>query len=591
MSNRALLVIALVALGACVWFYFDKDKPGTAAAQERARNLLDLRADQVDRFELTNPSGTYVFVRTAAGDWEMEAPLVYPANASNVGTMLSDLEFAQRHGVVRRGGEPDFEELLPKFGLAEPRIRARMVRGKNVSVLAIGSQTARSGIFYGLVEDRRGREIVLVDRVLENQLQEGMDYWRSPDLLAFKPSEVTAVIARENGREAEMRKVDGVWRVVRPLDLAADPARAMRYLNDLRNLRAEAFVAEAGADLSAFGFSPPSGTIEVVAPDGGQTLILGGAVPGEAGQRYARPPGRDNVVAVSADAARGLFDLLSQVRPRNVWDWPPGIMPVALEVARGNENFRLVRGDGVPGLWRLEVEGWSGDVEGPRVESLLMMLRALEALEFLESKDNPNPAYGLARPGMTLTLDFTGNPDLPTPQTVRFGAARQGEVYAESSLQPFIVTVSQGVVDSLPRNPWEVLGTTVKVGPAEEITRVVWQGGGPAMTVEKDAEGKWVATGPKEPFDEMFFIQQTEMLSQLQAVEWLGRPGPRDFARPQLTLIVGVGDGEKRLQFGNRRGDGTVPVRVEGEPFVFTIPAETFQAIALRPVTQAPPKP
>ncbi|MFQ3671210.1 MAG: DUF4340 domain-containing protein [Verrucomicrobiia bacterium] len=588
MSNRALFIIALVAVAACALVYFEKDRPGTVAARERERSLLEMKADQIDRLELTNPSGAFTFVRTADGGWEMESPVAYPADLSSVGNLLSDLEFAQRQGLIRREGDPDFDTLLPQFGLVEPRIRARLFQGKSVRTLSVGSATARPGLFYALVEQGRTREIVLIDSMLEGQFLEGPDYWRSRDLIDFSPPTVTGVIARREGREEEMKKKEESWQVVRPLDLTADPIRVTRYLGDIRNLRAQSFAAEAGGDVSTYGFSPPSGSLELVFPDGSRTITFGGKVPDDPSLTYAQPAGRGNVVTVSTDAVRGLLDLLGKVRPRNVFEWPIHLTPSSFEVSVGDQTFRLVRQEGPATSWEVTQGEWASPADPSKVESFINNLRAMEALDFLDTKENPNPAYGLARPALVLTIRLPAASNLPEEQTLRFGATRQGETFLESSQVPFIVTVAQNFLESFPKRPWDLLGDEVRVADSAAIQRVVWQGGGPTLTVEKNDEGTWSASGMKEPLDEMYLVQQTEMLGNLVIGEWLGPPASRDFARPQLTLTVVAGEVEKKIFFGNRRPDGTVPVRIEGEPFAFTLPEDTFKALALRPVTQAP---
>ncbi|GAB4244179.1 MAG: hypothetical protein OHK005_08940 [Candidatus Methylacidiphilales bacterium] len=587
MSNRALAVIALVALAICAFIYFEKDRPGTATRQERERYLLNLKADEVDRVELTNPSGTYIFARTTDGGWTMESPVAYPADDSNVGTLLSDLEFAQRQGVIRREGDEDFPQLLPRFGLSEPRILIRISRAKKVQSVAIGSETARKGNFYALVDEGTPKEIVVVDSMLEGQLNQGPDFWRSRALIEFSPAEVQSVIAREGGRESEMKRTENTWQVVRPLDLTADTARATRYLNEIRQLRAERFVAEAGADLSPFGFSPPSGSLEISTPQGNQTILFGGPVPEDRSLIYAQPAGHGNVVAVSAQAT-GFLNLLSKVRPRNVLTWPLDQTPLSLEITVGKESFLLSRTEGPAGFWSVAQGDWQAKADPTLMNNFLSSLRGLEALEFLESKDNPNTTYGLSNPTATLVIKFPESAKLPENQTLRFGATRQGETYLESSEIPFIITVTQSFIDTLPKHPWNLLSKEIEVFPSGDITKVRWEGGGPEMTVKKDGEGKWSASGPKEPFDEVFFVQQTEMLGALQATEWIGPAGSKEFARPRLTLTVTAGDREKKLLFGARRPDGSVPVRVEGEPFAFTIAEDTFKALCLRPVTQPP---
>jgi hypothetical protein len=591
MSNRGLIVLLVITLGLGGFFVFQKEMPGTIERKKQEKRLFDFSVEDVERIELTNAGGTYVFVKDGEGKWEIESPIRYPADGTTIGSLLADLEFGERRPALPSEGTFDAAELKGRFGLVDPRASVRLTTAKRAYSLDVGRETPRPGYYYGLARDGRSEELVILEGTLERQLVPELSAWRNRTVFGFSPGEITTLLVRQNGKETEVTQVGEEWRILRPLDSLAETARVKRYVSMAMGLQAVEFVGESGLNLEKMGLATPRALIEFKGASGGESLKIGGDVPGQTGLVYAQLSTRPTVVTVLKESVAELEDLLGKVRPRSLVPWSEAKFPDEIRISRGGQSYGLRPDKKAESGWLITFGEESRPVRREAIEEMVAALRALEAQEFLGMKDNRNPSYGFEKPSATVEIIYGEGMGVPPKLNLVFGGTRQGETYLESSEMPFVVTVAQGFLDGLPKQPWDWFDRTVGLPAPDKITSIGWKAGRKEWKVVKDDAGTWSLTPEGDVLDLPYFDQQRNLIGELQTFQWLGPVNAKDFAKPSLILAVGTAEGGATVIFGSPRADGSVPARIEGDAFAFAVDGQVFQAIALRPVADGSVKP
>jgi hypothetical protein len=113
-----------------------------------------------------------------------------------------------------------------------------------------------------------------------------------PTLSALSPAAITAVRIEARDQEAlEVRREEGHWRLLTPLQLPANPFR-MSALTDLAQIRSEGRFSVAGHDLQEFGLADPSAKLYL----DGKEFAFGNTEPLH-GRRYVLVDGMIHLIS------------------------------------------------------------------------------------------------------------------------------------------------------------------------------------------------------------------------------------------------------------------------------------------------------
>jgi hypothetical protein len=348
-----------------------------------------------------------------------------------------------------------------------------------------------------------------------------------------------ASIALDNGEGSfRLQRQGGDWRLVEPLEAAADKEAVEGVLSALEYARIERRI-DAADDLKSYGLATPRATLtlEFDSDKAPQSLRIGEHAPiGE--NCFALLPDDGGVALVSA----ALEDLANKdllvLRDKSL-----------IEVDAWNvRSLRIERGVETVVLTKAE-EGWKlqspveAPADGPTVTDLLNELDRLRASSFLSEEPTADDLarYGLDRPSARMTVQEEG---WETGKTVWFGAtvdgARASRVDAEGPVVAVTETFWPKVTtalfdlrrkDVLALNRYRLRGVTV--------TR---QSGEPLILRQSEGDA-WAASGL---VDGTVANSSVELLlahfSDLKATAFMDRPseGQREALsrRPALDLSL-----------------------------------------------------
>jgi hypothetical protein len=565
MSTRGLLVAAgllLLMLGALS--FLQKRTPGTERGEKESKRLTLLPVRDADRIELTTAKGAFVFQKPKDGEWQISKPVETGADGATVGQLLSEVQFVERMQTLSK--EAATEANLQTFGLGQPSRTLKVSTPEGELALEIGRETPIPGGIYARVKQPRAGEQVLV---LQNQMAEAMDKdlnaWREKRVFPLVVPEVTELWMRQGAVEVEIQKTpEGAWVIRKPVEAPADPATVSSVLGEISALRAAEFVADSEGDLALYGLTAPAQSFEVKTQVTNRILQIGQVNPKDTNQVFARMADRPFVFTLPKSALDPLSKLPERVRDRRLATFGAPSLISQIEFSGRGGEYRLEKqGDGWVASW-----GGSNRVADPaRVNRWLDAVLNSRANRFLATED---PAkLGFAKPRVTATLSWpvpsTNGATMKT-ETLSFGEETKDEVYVQNSAITGTMATTVALIRETPENATGWLERRLWPRDFGPIRGLVWSSGGQRREYRAGEDGRWRAAGGQADVPEA--AGYATRILDLEVIRWTGAPGKKEFAKPEMELVV-EGEGGKRTQItlGRPLADGTAPIRREGGEF------------------------
>ena len=271
MKPRTLLILLVLSLGFFAFIYFfEREMPTTAEKEVQSKQVLPLKADDVDALELSWGEKGEKLVRfekvaapapakkadgggaatPPAPEWKLVAPLAARADAGMVSNLV------RRLAELRK--DRTFEEFDAKeTGISSPRAKANLrAKGQQYS-LAFGVDLPLGGAL--IVGDGKYAYEVTGAGDLLTELQKNPGDWRDKTLFHGERSAAEKITLEDAGRKIVLvRHGEGEnFDLETPVKDAADRDLVSGLLSDLTGLQAATFL-EPGAS-----FTPSGRAVEV----------------------------------------------------------------------------------------------------------------------------------------------------------------------------------------------------------------------------------------------------------------------------------------------------------------------------------------
>jgi len=565
MSTRGLLIAAgllLMMLGALS--FLQKQTPGTERGERESKRMTMLPVREADRFELKTAKGTFSFRKPKDGEWQLLKPVETGADATTVGQLLSEVQFVEK--LQTFPGEARTEANLQTFGLGQPTRSLTLATPEGELSVEIGRETPIAGGGSAKVRQPRSGEQLFV---VQNQLAEAMDKdlnaWREKRVFPLVVPEVKEFWMRQGATEVEIQKTEeGAWMVRKPVEAPADPVAVQGVLGEISALRAADFVADSEGDLALYGLTAPAQFFEVKSKATNRILQIGQPNPKDTNQVFARMADRPFVFTLSKASLDPLGKLPERVRDRRLATFGSSGPITKIEFGGRSGEYRLEKqGEGWVASW-----GGSNRVADPaRVNRWLDALLNSRANRFLATED---PAkLGFAKPRLTAALSWTvpsTNGTAVKTETLSFGEETKEEVYVQNSAITGAMATTVALIRETPENGMGWLERFLLPKDFGPIRGLIWSGGGQRREYRAGDDGRWRAAGAEADVPEA--AGYATRVQDLQVTRWTGAPVKKDFAKPELELVV-EGEGGKRtaISLGRTLADGSAPIRREGGEF------------------------
>ena len=264
-----------------------------------------------------------------------------------------------------------------------------------------------------------------------------------PSLDLDKEAITSLEVIRPGQEPVVLSKSDGAWRVLKPLDAAADQTNVESALNRLADLRIKRVVATRPENYARLQVDETSAVRVIVkAGDDALTELMIGKYGN--GMTMVRVGDRDEVFGASGSLRYAFDRELKGWRDRKIVDVAAdGVQSIRFESPNG--TFQFQRGEQgwtiVEGLKALD------EFDPKQLDALVTTAARLIASDFAADEISPARA-GLTEPGATVTLTVAEDPN-PIVLDLGDSTAESGEVYLRRQGNETLYLVSTYLADRL----------------------------------------------------------------------------------------------------------------------------------------------
>ena len=377
-------------------------------------------------------------------------------------------------------------------------------------------------------------------------------------LFTFDADDVTELqIRAEDGAVTDLRQDEGVWRVVAPVETAADDVAATSVAASLATLDIDRVLEEDAVDLEPFGLDAPALDVSFAAGGDSQRLLIGDETPTGA-NRYAKLGASDRVFLIAGHHGTTFNKTTFDLRDKTVLDFDRDTLD-RLEVSSGEQTIEFTR-DGDD--WRLAMPlGAAADFA--TVEGLIGSLGSGRMLAVESENADALEEYGLEAPAHTVSM-HAGS----ATATLQIGVETpDGTYFARDAARPLVFTVDASLVTSLERDVSEYRRKALFAFRPFNARRLEIERGDEVVVFEKraadeddeEAEDIWELVAPETgsvPHAEMEDL--LSKLSGLRAESFVASREEAGVGPEQVAATV-------RAQFGDDDTEEQVVVWRSGE--------------------------
>ena len=423
---RSTLVLLVVALGLGAYIYFVESERPPAGTPDPLEPVFEIASDDIDSLSVTSSNGDRTVIEKDGDRWQLVEPFRANVDVTKVVSLSSSLANLEMQRVV---AEPDDVPDLEPFGLAAPRIEVGFTTtGGGDARLQIGGRTPTGNDLYAAVAD--SSRVFLISGFLDTTFDQTTFDLRDKSILDITRDQVDSLEIAGQDLAVRLRKTDGEWSLVAPIEARADPGVTDGLVGRLSTGQMTAIEQEAVEPdgLEPYGLDTPRLTVTVGLGSSAATLLLGDTTP--TGTVYARDAARGLVFTVDESLAAELEQDAGEYRRKNLFAFRPfnatGLeiehdgagWTFALEAASGEEEIDT---------WRRTAPN-AADVDRSAMDDLLAKLSNLRAESFEPSRNGT----GLDAPAAAITVTFNDEADQERVVVGRTG----DDVFAVSGDEP-----------------------------------------------------------------------------------------------------------------------------------------------------------
>jgi hypothetical protein len=233
------------------------------------------------------------------------------------------------------------------------------------------------------------------------------------------------------GQTTLLRKDDGGWKMIEPVQGEADPPEAISLAQAITNIESVRPVVDNPSDLKQFGLAEPPIAVEFKAEGGvSGSFKLGTKNPTQS-EIYAMKGGDNKVVLVSSFQESSFSKEPFALRDRKILKFDREKAD-AVTLAKGANAIELTRAESE---WKV-AKPIPGRSDYSAVEGFLTRLSSANMSTLVEENAKDLAKYGLDKPSMTVTVG-SGS----AKATLLVGKTENDQTYAKDAARPMVFTV------------------------------------------------------------------------------------------------------------------------------------------------------
>ena len=418
-------------------------------------------------------------------------------------------------------------------------------------------------------------------------------------LLTLDKDSITGMTLVYPDREIELTKGDKGWRLVRPVEAAADDAAVKSMLAMVVDAEVQRTLDDTAPDLTAFGLDKPNVVLRLTAKDGSPPPISVGKNTSIGGKTYVRKGDEPKVYLTTTVVQTGLNKQVKDLRDKQLLVFQDADVTRVTIQRAGRDTTTLVRGD---------AENWTvadgQPADSTEVRSYLASLRAARAVDFPDDAPKELTSYGLDKPRLSITV--TGKDT--AEQTLSLGGERtennSKQVFGLRQGAPTVYALGDWSYRSLDKGANQFRDKTVLKLEPTKVGRVdVTRREGGAVALVRKPEGGWrFESGAEGKANEGPVTRLLEDIEELKGAEIAAEPGA-DLARfglatPDVRVTLADAQGKDMGTVIAAKHDGKYYVARAGGGPVLEVRDYMFARLDRKPqdfvepttTTSAPPR-
>lgn len=294
MSPRKLLFLtAVVLLLFAFILLFERKMPTTAEREQKGDLVWELPEDRIESIRLQNAGATVELKKGNDNRWRLVKPEAYPADASLVSDLVSQLARMKRTGGESAEARPE------DYGLKTPSAAATVFLKNGGNSQKKLSRTIEFGLDIPGTDTTAARPagsdlVVFVPSSVANLVKKKADEFKSKEVFGGSALDVSRLEVERGRGRLSLAKKNGIWWLEQPLADLADGDFAQRAIGELTGLKVLEFLPPTERqNLAVLGLAPPLYRVGLADAKGVTTTVDLGATRSDGNSIYAR---RENQV-------------------------------------------------------------------------------------------------------------------------------------------------------------------------------------------------------------------------------------------------------------------------------------------------------
>ncbi len=383
-------------------------------------------------------------------------------------------------------------------------------------------------------------------------------------------------IKAASGEKTGLKKVNNLWQVTDPIQVAADESEASSLTSNLGQLEITRVVDENPADLGQYGLAKPRIDLGFrKTGDKDVTRLYIGDKTATGGDLYAKLPAEKRVFLVPSFLETTFNKTTFDLREKSILKFERDKVD-RVEIASADQSLAFAKTAGQWALTRpVQARADMGSVEGVigRIQSAQMKSIASAAPTSKEITQ-----YGLDKPAATVAVGAGS-----ARAEIAIGKpGPTGQVYARDLSRPMVFTIESSIADDLKKKADDFRPKEIFEFRSFTATRLEITLDGGTLAFEKvkvkDAPDKWQVVGAKKDVDAPKMETLLASLTDLTAASFVDAKAKTGADAPAAVVLAKFDDNKKeeKVVFG-KVGSDIFAVRA-GEPGAARIDAAKFDA-------------
>jgi hypothetical protein len=524
------------------------------------------------------------------GNWLLSKPMVYPAQAAAIETLLDALQKLAPTTRIGAGELQERHDADEDFGFEPPQISLVITAGDHSRHLLVGNKTAPGDQLFLRVVGLDGAFVA--DAGWLKFIPRSVNDWRDTSLVDASESDFDAIVLTNGAKTIELHRdaTNRLWRMTRPLQTRANSERITDALQHLQTARVAQFITDdPNVDLTAFGLQPAD--LDLWLGHGTNFITgihLGKSPTNDSTLIYAKREAWNAIVTTTKEPFSLWHGSVNDFRDPHLLELTAPVNEIEARGTNGADNFTLQRQG--TNNWKIVGEKFPADAEN--VQAFIQTLAQLRVAQFVEDVASATDfqTNGLATPTRQITLLSTAGDTNSVTVQLSFAVQTNG-IFVRRADENSIYSITEENFNNLQAfygEGWEFCDRRIWNFTENDVAQITLHQNGRTRVIVRNGPNEWsFAAGSQGIINPPAIEETTHRLGELTAAGWVGRNiialEKYGLNTNNLQITVELKSGKKlSVDFGTeipRANTALAAVTLDGERWAFVFPPVLYQFV------------